>query len=617
MSASTFPFGDNPLQSREDFQRAVNDLVDPLVPAIRAEGARVRLGSAAAVFDAATESLESFIRPLWGLVPLAAGGGSFAHWDLIREGLARGTDPKDSHYWGGIGATPGADPRSDQRKVEMAAVGLALTLTPDQVFFPLIERQRDQVMAWLAEINSGSLVENNWQFFRVMVNLGFARIGGPVDEAANEESLRKIDSYYLGNGWYQDGTTLGTTDFYNPFALHFYGLIYAARAAEQDPQRAAVFRERASLFARHWEARFDTEGRVIPYGRSMTYRFAGASFWGALAFAGVEALPWGRIRSLWAKHLRWWATQPIATSNGRLSIGWAYENQHMRETYNSPGSPYWAMKAFLPLALAEDHPFWTADEEDHEQPESRLIQPEAGVVVNRAGTQVTMLNSGRPGRWFPRQGAAKYGKLAYSSAFPLTLEPDDPMFFHTAESALALIDQNNIRLTRHSTSRAGIDDGVAWSIWEPFDDVTVLTVLGGTGPVHRRVHVVDTARPLEAIEGGFAIEDRFDPTDSDQVQEVNGARAKVSHVKASSIIVDLAGKRAAKVVRLQPNSSMQWPRTIAPILTSELTPGRHLLTSTVGAVEAPELIRESELPETVEDLQSVVNRYMTSMPGHC
>ena len=45
-----------------------------------------------------------------------------------------------------------------------------------------------------------------------------------------------------------------------------------------------------------------------------------------------------------------------------LSIGYGYPNLFMCESYNSAGSPYWALKAFLPLALPEDHPFWTAEE---------------------------------------------------------------------------------------------------------------------------------------------------------------------------------------------------------------------------------------------------------------
>ena len=45
---------------------------------------------------------------------------------------------------------------------------------------------------------------------RVLVNLGFARVGGPVDRAAVDEALDKIDGYYLGDGWYRDGDLQNT-----------------------------------------------------------------------------------------------------------------------------------------------------------------------------------------------------------------------------------------------------------------------------------------------------------------------------------------------------------------------------------------------------------------------
>ena len=74
-------------------------------------------------FSETAAELEGFSRPLWGLVPLAAGGGEFDGWELYRHGLTNGTDPHHPEYWG--------DPADrDQRLVEMAAFGLGLALTP-------------------------------------------------------------------------------------------------------------------------------------------------------------------------------------------------------------------------------------------------------------------------------------------------------------------------------------------------------------------------------------------------------------------------------------------------------------------------------------------------------
>src|SRR4051794_17471725 len=91
---SANPLHNNLLQSRDDVEQGLHALFAPLLPYFSEGGARVRLDAAAAHFDRAAADLEGFARPLWGLTPLAAGGGSFEHWDLYRRGLANGTDPE-------------------------------------------------------------------------------------------------------------------------------------------------------------------------------------------------------------------------------------------------------------------------------------------------------------------------------------------------------------------------------------------------------------------------------------------------------------------------------------------------------------------------------------------
>jgi hypothetical protein len=168
------PFDGNPFSSRDDAQRAVTAIFEPLVAAYARGGARVTLGQTATVYDAATAQLEAFARPLFAVVPLVAGGGSFAHWDLIRAGLVHGTDPNDPQYWGAIGD---AEQIADQRMVETAQIGLALALVPEHVFDPLSADERQRLLDWLEPINRHAAPPNNWWFFRVLVNLGFARVG--------------------------------------------------------------------------------------------------------------------------------------------------------------------------------------------------------------------------------------------------------------------------------------------------------------------------------------------------------------------------------------------------------------------------------------------------------
>ncbi len=325
------PIAGNPFASRDDAARAVRDLYEPLRPHVSAGGARVRLGSFASVFEESTAELEGFARPLYGIVPLTVGGGVFEHWDRIADGLDAGTDPDSPEYWGPIPAD------NDQRMVEQAAIGLALAFCPDRVWDPLAPATRARLVRWLHGIFEHDPNPNNWQFFRVLVALGLERVGAPFDERQVAASLRLLDSYRTGDHWYVDGA-LANVDYYVPFAFHTYGLMYAAAndLGLGDDAWAAGFRERAAVFASDFQHWFAPDGAAVPFGRSLTYRFAMSSFWGALAWADVESdLSWGAVRGLAMRNLRWWTAQPISDRDGVLSVGYTYDNRRLSETYNS------------------------------------------------------------------------------------------------------------------------------------------------------------------------------------------------------------------------------------------------------------------------------------------
>ena len=123
-------------------------------------------------------------------------------------------------------------------------------------------------------------------------------------------------------------------DYYSSsFAIQLLQLLYAKLAGEEDPKRAEEFKRRAQQVALDLIHYFDDEGRAIPYGRSVGYRFAMVSFWGALAHADVELptpLTWGMVKGVVLRHLRWWQTQnDIWTSSGTLSIGYSYPNMYV------------------------------------------------------------------------------------------------------------------------------------------------------------------------------------------------------------------------------------------------------------------------------------------------
>lgn len=572
------PLEGNPLRTRADLQEAVRALCAPVIP----DGPRVKLGTTGAKFDDAAAELEGFARPLWGLAPLAAGGGAFDGWDRYAAGLAAGPAA-----WG--------DPVDyDQRLVEMAAIGLALALVPEKVWEPLSEQAKVDLAAWLGQINQRHPADNNWLFFRVLVNLGLDRVGAGPDEAATEKALDRLEEFYLADGWYSDGPT-AQRDYYIPFAMHFYGLIYAA--LRPDTPRAARFRERAALFAQDFATWFAADGAALPYGRSLTYRFAQGGFWGALAFAGVEALPWGVIKGLALRHLRWWARLPIYQPDGTLSIGYGYANLNMAEAYNSPGSPYWAMKFFLPLALPEDHPFWQAEELPVPDLPAVSTLPHAKLVVMRDERQVTALSGGQWATWLPRHVAEKYAKFAYSTAFAFSV-PTGAIGLQqaAADSMLALSDDGRHYRVREE-SESSVEGGVIHSVWRPMPGVEVETWLIPHAPWHLRVHVLRCDRTIHSAEGGFAV---------DRTDVVTGEGDGFAHARGSGLL-DLGGERIGQVIEAAPNTNLLHPRTALPTLTGEHGPGEHRLVCAVLADPDQQAWQEAwSRPITMETAAAVI-----------
>jgi len=592
------PMAGNPLVTKDDVRRAVVDLVEPIVPYLSPGGARARLGSFGASFATRVAELEGYARPLWGIAPLVAGGGTFPHWDRWVAGLAHGTDPDHEEYWG-----PCAD-AIDQRMVEMAAIGFALAFVPEHLWDPLTGRQRDRVVEWLRGIERGDPAQNNWQFFRLLVQMGFERVGLAIDRDARARSVALLDSFAVGDGWYTDGAG-GNVDYYVPFAFHTYGLVLAASGLG-DRDAAARYVERAREFApdfRHW---FGADGAAVPFGRSLTYRFAQGSFWGALALADVDALDWPTVRGLALRHLRWWSERPISDRDGVLSVGYGYDNRRMSETYNSAGSPYWCMKAFTMLAAPDDHPFWSGPEAEPDPPGTAALT-QAGMVVGRDDVDVVALMAPTPGGWsFVEESNAKYQKLAYSSRFGFSGDFAQFGFHHVTDSMLAVTDPaTGARAVRTGTTVASVDGDAACARWSPLPGVRIDTALWGGAPWHVRVHRIVTDRALALAETGFALPWEPEGFGPERPDTAEAGYVAATSAWGGSTIVDLplrAAPRTAELEALSPNANVMHPHVIVPGLVTTIEAGTHLLVCAVGASHDAASVQHDRAPAPPSDL---------------
>lgn len=557
----------NVLSSRHEIVDLVTDMLGALDKQFPEGQSRFALGNTCAHYSVEIANMEGLSRALWGLFPLLAAGEETPLSAKYIAAIKQGTDPHSAGYWGETGPY-------DQRLVEMAAYGLGLALMQDRLLACFTPREQENLYAWLNQITDAEMPDSNWNYFAIMVQLGFKRAGLPWDRQAVERRFAMMEAYYLGDGWYSDGPGR-PKDYYISMAFHFYGLIYATLNAEDDPRRAATLRERAQRFAQDFIYMSAAGGESVPFGRSLTYRFAMVAFWSAVAFSGLEVFTPGIVKGIVLRHLRWWLAQPIFDRDGILTLGFAYPNLAMCEDYNSPGSPYWALKVFLILALPETHPFWQAEEEPLPALAAQRAVPHAGQLLmhSEASRHVCMLASGQLELNNYVNTEAKYTKFAYSSRFGFTIERGRYGIKHAAcDSMLLLAEGDEYYRGRRGCEETVVSETYIVSRWSPWHDVQVATWLIPCGDGHLRLHCIDTARHLNSVEGGFAV--------MKAPHETLASGCVVHAGNGSSAIYDLSFglERRGDCVITPPNSSVMFAECAAiPVLTATLTPGRHWL----------------------------------------
>ncbi|WP_432224459.1 DUF2264 domain-containing protein [Enterobacter wuhouensis] len=565
----------NPLSSRRDVVAYLNEMLGALDKQFPPGGSRFSLGETCAHYATDIAQMEGLSRALWGLFPLMAGGDATPFSEKYITAIRLGTDPQSAGYWGEAGPY-------DQRLVEMAAYGLGLSLLGDKLLDRFTEREVMNLHAWLSQITDAQMPDSNWNYFAIMVQLGFKRAGLPYDQAAIDRRFALMDAYYLGNGWYSDGPGR-PKDYYISMAFHFYGLIYATLSG--DEARAEGLRERSRLFAEdfiYWSA---ADGASVPFGRSLIYRFAMVAFWSAVAFSELDVFTPGIVKGIILRHLRWWQQQPMTDRDGILTLGFAYPNLAMCEDYNSPGSPYWALKTYLILALPEAHPFWQADElplpalaEKHAIPHAQQI-----LIHAEKSQHVTMLTAGQLELNNYVNTDAKYTKFAYSSRFGFTIERGRFGLKHAAcDSMLLLADGDDYYRGRRACDAVLMDENYIYSRWSPWHDVHIDTWQVPFGEWHLRLHRINSARNLQTAEGGFAV-----------MKTEHRIRERGCYLAAengSSVIVDLspAIARQPDSIVTPPNSSIMFPECASiPLLKTDLPPGESWLCCAVVASGSP------------------------------
>ena len=579
-----FDMTNNPLRTRQDLVRAAVQMIEPLVSCLTPGKARMIVGNGSAHYSEDVAGMEGFSRVLWALTPMLIGRCPEAEpfWKLWKEGLIHGTDPENEEYWGDVHDY-------DQRMVEMAVIGTGLCFAPERFYGELTPAQQDHLIAWLNQINLYDMPRNNWRYFRILVNIGFLKVGRPVDEARLKEDLDMMESHYVGDGWYFDYET--KRDYYTIWGFHYYSLIYAAAMKEADPERCRRFVERARMIAPRFGCWFDREGRALPYGRSLTYRFAQGCFWSAMAFAGVtaEGMGWGEMKGLLLRNLRSWFRLPVFDRGGALTVGYGYPNLCAAEGYNAPGSPYWGMKVFYALALPEDHPFWQAEEKPYDPP-ARFLDEQVRLLHTRdaENRQVVSYTAGNHA-WEHMHEDEKYEKFAYSTQFAFSVTKEATTLAKGAFDSMLAVKRKGKDLwhARSGCDSFSLSEEKISFTWSPAEGISIDTVIAPCGMWHVRKHVIRAVYAFETAEGAFAVrKDWAGKRPCDRIaseRKETEASAAAWGAYGTSAVFAMQGYDRGEVIDTEPNTNLMYPRTVLPTLRAEIAPGETVLLCAVYA----------------------------------
>ncbi len=561
------------LHTKQDYQDLMFRLLNPLKPLYSAGCAQLVLGDFGVTYNQQSMALEAFSRPLWALVPFWVGGGSAPAFEAIYQtGLANGVNPTHPEFWGHCGAY-------DQRFVEMASIACGMLNAPEKIWEPLSDSAKNNLACWMDEINHHDIPSCNWRFFRVLVNLALNSVCMPCDLALMHQDLDLLDGYYKGDGWSTDGAS-PQKDYYIPWAIQYYSVLYSKFGAHTDPERAARYRQRAILFGQQFVLWFDKNGAALPFGRSLCYRFAQCSFWSACVYAGIEVFPLSVMKGLIARNFEWWLQQKMCDRDGVLTVGYCYPQMYMAERYNGPGGPYWGMKSFVHLALPDDHPFWGVQAEP--LPRLAPLTPlyHADMLVQRlADGQVNAYAAGVNELYGHGQFPEKYSKFVYSTRFGFSASRSMQVLHQAApDNMLAFEIDDNIFVRKVSKTHKVQADRII-STWVPFVGITVETEIIPTETGHIRRHLVQSDYDCTAYDCGFAVAHFV----QGEVQALTEHSATAHTATAQNAMggCSVTGAGTPKVILADPNTNLYHTNTNIPAIAYHIVKGETIIETKV------------------------------------
>lgn len=376
-----------------------------------------------------TEKLEGLCRTLFLAAPLLREDSNLVInnirvTDYYRHQIKQLIDPKSPSYIKLRAANGGPS----QNLVEFGALAVSLFAAPEVLWQPLSLGQKDSLAMVMLSYGDGPTVPSNWKFFNIFVLSFFHDQGYQVNLKLLEEYLQKSLEHYRGNGWYNDNPAY---DYYSMWAFQMYGTIWSHYYGEKHyPAYAAKFKENFKPLKDNYPYLFDKNGRMIMWGRSISYRFGAAVPFPLMGMENDPNTNYGWMRRIASSTMLQFLQNPEYLKDNVPTLGFYGPFEPAVQSYSCRGSVYWSAKLFLGLLVPANNPFWTATENngawEKELADGKVhnkFQKGSDILITdyskigaseiRAWCNVPLKNN-----WEKFRGSENYNRLSYNSAFP-------------------------------------------------------------------------------------------------------------------------------------------------------------------------------------------------------
>jgi hypothetical protein len=275
--------------------------------------------------------------------------------------LVHGADPASPDYFNWT--------KEKQPLVDAAYIAQAFLRAPSALWEPLDPATRQRYITEFKGLRRVGPWYNNWLLFSAIVETFLLSIGESFDPLRIDIAMRKMNEWYVGDGWYSDGPDFHF-DYYNGFVIHPMMADIALQLAQKGqlpaPMHASIIR-RMQRYGEILERLIAPDGTFPVVGRSVLYRFAVFQPLAQLALNGQlpATLSPGQVRAaLTAVLHRLFDAPGVFTHDGWLTMGLAGDQPDAADRYLNSGNIYLTAVGLLPLGLPAGHGFWTAPPED-------------------------------------------------------------------------------------------------------------------------------------------------------------------------------------------------------------------------------------------------------------